>query len=157
MAFIFEPGFSTARQLTQEAGRGIGMDVVASEVKQLGGTLSVEAQAGAGAHFQVRLPLTLAISQALLVDVANELFALPLTSIEGIVRISVEALDGHLREGGAPYLYGGQAYRVRCLGDYLGLPRPLVKDVRTVHAVLIRTPSMLLNGSGPTPVESGRL
>ncbi len=140
VAFIFEPGFSTARQLTQEAGRGIGMDVVASEVKQLGGTLSVEAQAGAGAHFQVRLPLTLAISQALLVDVANELFALPLTSIEGIVRISVEALDGHLREGGAPYLYGGQAYRVRCLGDYLGLPRPLVKDVRTVHAVLIRTP-----------------
>lgn len=139
-AFIFEPGFSTARQLTQEAGRGIGMDVVASEVKQLGGTLTVDGKSGEGARFQVRLPLTLAISQALMVNVAGELFALPLTSIEGIVRIGVEALDGHLREGGAPYLYGNQAYRVRCLADYLGLPRPSLKDARTVHAVLIRTP-----------------
>lgn len=139
-AFIFEPGFSTARELTQDAGRGIGMDVVASEVKQLGGTLAVEARPGAGARFQVRLPLTLAISQALMVGVSGELYALPLGSIEGIVRIASEALDNHLREGGTPYLYGGQAYRVRYLGDYLGMARPNREASRTVHAVLIRTP-----------------
>ena len=139
-AFIFEPGFSTARELTQDAGRGIGMDVVASEVKQLGGTLAVEARPGAGARFQVRLPLTLAISQALMVGVGGELYALPLGSIEGIVRIASDALDNHLREGGTPYLYGGQAYRVRYLGDYLGMARPSREGNRTVHAVLIRTP-----------------
>lgn len=136
--FIFEPGFSTARALTQDAGRGIGMDVVASEVKQLGGSLAVSAERGRGTRFQIRLPLTLAVSQALLVSVSDELYALPLVNVEGIVRIPPEALAGHLAEDGPPFLYGDQAFRVRHLGDYLGVPPAVDVRSRSAHAVLIR-------------------
>jgi chemosensory pili system protein ChpA (sensor histidine kinase/response regulator) len=144
--FIFEPGFSTARELTQDAGRGIGMDVVASEVKQLGGTLAVTAERGRGTRFQIRLPLTLAVSQALLVAMADELYALPLTNVEGIVRIPPEALAGHLAEDGPPFLYGDQSFRVRYLGDYLGVPPSADLLGRTVHAVLIRSPDGATGG-----------
>ncbi|MGK3925260.1 ATP-binding protein, partial [Enterococcus faecium] len=74
--FIFEPGFSTAAQLTQDAGRGIGMDVVASTVRQLGGTLALQSAAGVGTRLQLLLPLSLAVSQALLVAVGEEIYAL---------------------------------------------------------------------------------
>ncbi|MDB5977770.1 MAG: putative histidine kinase related protein, partial [Nevskia sp.] len=76
--FIFEPGFSTAKKLTQDAGRGIGMDVVASEVKQLAGTLELRSEVGKGTRFLLRLPLTLAVSQALLVGVGPDSYAIPL-------------------------------------------------------------------------------
>src|ERR1041384_4840803 len=85
--FIFRPGFSTAKELTQVAGRGVGMDVVASEVKQLGGTFDLRSETGKGMRIIIRLPLTLAISQALLVSVGTEMYAVPLASIEGIARI----------------------------------------------------------------------
>lgn len=144
--FIFEPGFSTARELTQDAGRGIGMDVVASEVKQLGGTLVVTAERGRGTRFQIRLPLTLAVSQALLVSVGDELYALPLANVEGIVRIAPAALASHLAEDGPPFLYGDQSFRVRYLGDYLGVPPSPDLLGRTVHAVLIRSPDGATGG-----------
>jgi chemosensory pili system protein ChpA (sensor histidine kinase/response regulator) len=144
--FIFEPGFSTARELTQDAGRGIGMDVVASEVKQLGGTLVVSAERGRGTRFQIRLPLTLAVSQALLVSVGDELYALPLANVEGIVRITPAALASHLAEDGPPFLYGDQSFRVRYLGDYLGIPPSVDLLGRTVHAVLIRSPEGATGG-----------
>ena len=72
-------------RLTQQAGRGVGMDVVATEVKKLGGALFIESKPGAGARFTIRLPFTLAITQALIVRVHDELFALPMATVEGIV------------------------------------------------------------------------
>ncbi|MEQ1438661.1 Hpt domain-containing protein [Fontimonas sp. SYSU GA230001] len=138
--FIFMPGFSTAKQLTQDAGRGVGMDVVAAEVKQLGGSLELASETGKGARFKVRLPLTLAMAQSLLVGVGHELYAAPLSSIEGIARIPREELDGLLSETGPEFAYGGQHYRVRHLADLVGLPREIPEDLRTVHAVLVRMP-----------------
>jgi len=136
--FIFEPGFSTAQKLTQDAGRGIGMDVVAAEVKQLGGTLEIGSETGKGARFLIRLPLNLAISQALLVSVSNEMYAIPLPSIEGIARIPREQLDSFYSEDGPTYGYGGFEYRVRYLGDFIGSSREAPKDGKTVSAILVR-------------------
>lgn len=136
--FIFEAGFSTAQKLTQDAGRGIGMDVVAQEVKQLGGTLEIGSETGKGARFLIRLPLNLAISQALLVSVSNEMYAIPLPSIEGIARIPREQLDSFFSEDGPTYAYGGHEYRVRYLGDFIGAPRDIPREGKTVSAILVR-------------------
>ncbi|TXH05216.1 MAG: hybrid sensor histidine kinase/response regulator [Nevskiaceae bacterium] len=136
--FIFEPGFSTAKKLTQDAGRGIGMDVVAAEVKQLGGTLEIGSETGKGARFLIRLPLNLAISQALLVSVADEMYAIPLPSIEGIARIAREQLDAYYDEQGPVFSYGGHEYRVRYLGDFIGVDRPQGGESKTVSAILVR-------------------
>src|SRR6185503_921495 len=105
--FIFEAGFSTAKQVTQTAGRGVGMDVVASEVKQLGGTLELSSEPGKGARFLIRLPL----SQALLVGIGGEAYAIPLPTLESIARVAVDKLDDYLREDGNPFVYGGQEYK----------------------------------------------
>jgi len=144
--FIFQPGFSTAKKLTQDAGRGIGMDVVASEVKQLGGALELTSEWGRGTRFLVRLPLTLAMSQALLVGVGHEQYAIPLSSIEGIARIPREQLDAHYAEDGTPLNYGGNEYRVRYLGDFIDIPRDRATEQRTVNAVLVRMGEGLMAG-----------
>ncbi|HUP92769.1 MAG TPA: Hpt domain-containing protein, partial [Solimonas sp.] len=136
--FIFEPGFSTAKKLTQDAGRGIGMDVVASEVKQLGGTLDLGSEAGKGARFLIRLPLTLALSQALLVGVGPEQYAIPLPSIEGIARLPRDQLDNYYSEDGPMFGYGGHEYRVRYLGDFIGVQRDQASESKSVSAILVR-------------------
>ena len=84
---ILQPGFSTAGELTQTAGRGVGMDVVDNEVKKLGGSMRIESTAGQGTRFLIRLPYTLAITHALIVNVGEETFALPLPTVEGITRV----------------------------------------------------------------------
>lgn len=92
--FIFHAGFSTASQVTQLSGRGVGMDVVASEIKQLGGTVHIESRRGQGTRFVVRLPFTLAVNRALMVRANEDTYAIPLNQIEGIVRVSpFELLD----------------------------------------------------------------
>ena len=83
LQYVLRSGFSTASQLTQASGRGIGMDVVASEVARLGGTLQIDTQMGKGTRITVRLPFTLAVTQALIVRAASELYALPLPTVEG--------------------------------------------------------------------------
>jgi chemosensory pili system protein ChpA (sensor histidine kinase/response regulator) len=136
--FIFEPGFSTAKTLTQAAGRGIGMDVVMAEVKQLGGTLELGSQAGKGARFLIRLPLNLALAQTLLVKAGGETYAVPLSSIDGIARIPTARLAELYREDGPLFDYGGSGYRVRYLGDFIGLPREIDAEQKSVSAVLVR-------------------
>ena len=136
--FIFEPGFSTAKRLTQDAGRGIGMDVVASEVKQLSGTLELRSEPGRGTRFMLRLPLTLAVSQALLVGVSGDSYAIPLSSIEGIARVPRGELADYSREDGPLFAYGGRGYRVRHLGDYVGAAHSPDADARTYTAILVR-------------------
>jgi len=136
--FIFEPGFSTAKRLTQDAGRGIGMDVVASEVKQLAGTLELRSEVGKGTRFLLRLPLTLAVSQALLVGVGTDSYAIPLPSIEGIARVPRAELNDYARDDGPLFAYGGRGYRVRHLGDYVGVPHAPDPDARTYTAILVR-------------------
>ena len=87
-ALIFRPGFSTAEKVTSISGRGVGMDVVRTNVEKLNGIITIESEVGKGSTFYLKLPLTLAIVQALLVEVASETFAIPLVSVVETVRIS---------------------------------------------------------------------
>lgn len=79
--FIFEPGFSTAAVVSNVSGRGVGMDVVRSNIESIGGSVSLSSVAGKGSRFSLRIPLTLAIAPALIIEVAGQRFALPQTSV----------------------------------------------------------------------------
>ena len=121
MRFVLEAGFSTADAVTQIAGRGVGMDVVNSEIRQLGGVLDIDSVAGRGAAFTVRLPFTLAITQALLVGLADELYAVPLASITGVTRLSAAQLEARYQKDDRDYLYGGETFRIHNLKEWVGL------------------------------------
>ena len=86
---IFSPGFSTAESVSDVSGRGVGMDVVKKNVARLKGSFDVQTQSGVGTTFTIKLPLTLAIIQALLVRVANELYAIPLDSVVESQRVEM--------------------------------------------------------------------
>jgi chemosensory pili system protein ChpA (sensor histidine kinase/response regulator) len=124
LQFILETGFSTAAKVTQVSGRGVGMDVVNSEVKQLGGSLHIDSIHGQGTTFTVRLPFTLALNQALLIEVGEDTYAVPLSSIEGIVRMRSEDLKAYYDDPSARFEYGGYDYEVRHLGSVLATGKP---------------------------------
>ncbi|MEO5361122.1 MAG: chemotaxis protein CheA [Nitrospirota bacterium] len=85
--YIFLPGFSTAKVVSDVSGRGVGMDVVKTNISKLNGTITIETEKGKGSKFLLRLPLTLAIIQALMVGVGTEVYAVPLASVVETVRI----------------------------------------------------------------------
>jgi chemosensory pili system protein ChpA (sensor histidine kinase/response regulator) len=120
LQLILEPGFSTASSITQHAGRGVGMDVVVNEIKKLGGALFTESQPGLGVKFTIRLPFTLAITQALIVRTGEELYALPLPSVEGVARVPRSEVQKHLAEDSPTFTYGKQVYRFQHLGAFIG-------------------------------------
>lgn len=139
MQLILEPGFSTASNVTQHAGRGVGMDVVVNEIKKLGGALFTQSQPGQGVKFTIRLPFTLAITQALIVRTGDELYALPLPSVEGVARISKSEVVKHLAEETPTFNYGGQVYRLQHLGAFVGGgPSQLPELDVSVPLILIR-------------------
>ena len=90
MRLIFLPGFSTAETVTDVSGRGVGMDAVRNKIEALGGLLELESKAGQGTKVKIRLPLTLAIIQALLVRICEETYAIPLGSIDSTINIMPE-------------------------------------------------------------------
>ncbi|HEY6515144.1 MAG TPA: Hpt domain-containing protein [Steroidobacteraceae bacterium] len=139
MQLILEPGFSTAGALTQQAGRGVGMDVVATEIKRLGGALHMETKAGEGSVFTIRLPFTLAISHALVVRTGEEFYALPLPTVEGVLRLTKAEVSAHLGRDAALFDYGGQKYRFQHLAVFVGLePSSLPESDVTIPVVLVR-------------------
>jgi chemosensory pili system protein ChpA (sensor histidine kinase/response regulator) len=139
MQLVLEPGFSTAGSVSMQAGRGVGMDVVASEIKKLGGALHMETKAGEGSRFIIRLPLTLAISHALILRANDELYALPLPTVEGVVRLSRAEVEAHLGSDAPPFEYGGQKYKFQHLAFYVGRePGPLPDGDVTVPVILVR-------------------
>ena len=83
--FIWEPGFSTAAEVTEVSGRGIGVDIVRAKVEEIGGTVSLESHQGQGTIFTIRLPLTVAILPCLLVEIEGQTYALPIESVQEIV------------------------------------------------------------------------
>jgi chemosensory pili system protein ChpA (sensor histidine kinase/response regulator) len=139
LQLVLEPGFSTADRLTQQAGRGVGMDVVATEVKKLGGGLFIESSPGEGATFTIRLPFTLAITQALVVRVHDEFYALPVATVEGVARLTRSEIERHLAEEHPTFEYGGQAYRFQHLGTFLGSgPSALPETDAALPVILVR-------------------
>ncbi len=89
---IFEPGFSTAEKITNVSGRGVGLDVVRTHIEKLNGTVTVSSQANVGSRFTIRLPLTLAIIQGLLVRVGKEVYSIPITSVIESHRVQSEEI-----------------------------------------------------------------
>jgi chemosensory pili system protein ChpA (sensor histidine kinase/response regulator) len=139
MELILTPGFTTAGKVTQAAGRGVGMDVVANEVKKLGGSLRISSVTGQGTNFTVRLPFTLAITQALIVRTGDEVYALPLPSVEGVARIPRAELENLLSQSEPSYQYGEQTYKFRHLGMYLGgQAANLPSDEPFIPVILVR-------------------
>ncbi len=122
--YILYEGFSTADDVSQIAGRGVGMDVVDSEIKQLGGSLSISSQPGKGSVFNVRLPLTLAINQALLVQLGDDIYAIPSASIEGVALLNASEVEENLVGKRNHYEYAGEKYQMHYLGSLLGLGSP---------------------------------
>jgi chemosensory pili system protein ChpA (sensor histidine kinase/response regulator) len=126
METIFTPGFSTATEVTQVSGRGIGMDVVRSEITGLGGRIEVASELGKGTTFTIYLPLTLAVTQAVLVRGGNHIYALPSAMVEQVQELKPEALT-QLYEAGAVEWQGGHypfSYLPRLLGDQEHTPTP---------------------------------
>ena len=139
MQLILTPGFSTASVVTQSAGRGVGMDVVANEVKKLGGSLRISSVTGQGTNFTVRLPFTLAITQALIVRTGEEVYALPLPTVEGVARIPRGELENLLSQTEPSYQYGEQSYKFRHLGMYLGgQAAKLPQDEAFIPVILVQ-------------------
>jgi chemosensory pili system protein ChpA (sensor histidine kinase/response regulator) len=139
MQLILEPGFTTATVVTPSAGRGVGMDVVTNEVKRLGGSLQIDSTAGQGTRFTIRLPFTLAVSQALILRSGSELYALPLPTVESVVRLPKSVVMQHLAEESPTWSYGGQVYAFQHLGLFIGgRPSELpIQDV-PIPVILIR-------------------
>ncbi|MCW8919011.1 MAG: Hpt domain-containing protein [Gammaproteobacteria bacterium] len=127
MHFILESGFSTADALTQVAGRGVGMDVVNSEIRQLGGVLEIDSVYGQGSVMTARLPLTLSVSRALLVYVGEDIYAIPLPSISGIERISGAELEARLDTEHPTHNWLGDDYDLMHLTAALGAGKGMIQ------------------------------
>ncbi len=137
---VLLPGFSTAKEVTQISGRGVGLDVVSSEVKQLGGSLEIDSQPGRGTSFIIRLPLTLAITDALLMRVGEDVFAIPHGSVEGVVRIRRKDLLACYAGTQSGYPYAGKNYVVNYLGRMMGMGQGEVPETaRWLPLLLLHT------------------
>lgn len=119
LQFILQPGFSTAEKITQISGRGVGMDVVHEEVRQLGGSMFIDSTPGLGVHFRIRLPFTVSVNRALMVQCAEDQYAIPLNTIQGLVRVLPNELEGHYQLDPPVYEYAGQRYELYYLGELL--------------------------------------
>jgi two-component system, chemotaxis family, sensor kinase CheA len=102
--FIFKAGFSTASQVTSVSGRGVGMDVVRTNIERIGGTVELKSQEGKGSSFMIKIPLTLAIVSALIVESAGERFAIPQLCVVELVRAAADSEHRIERVHNAPFL-----------------------------------------------------
>ena len=118
---IFLPGFSTADKITDVSGRGVGMDVVRSKIEALGGHVDVETTLDEGSVFKIKLPLTLAIIQALLVKVQEEMYAIPLGAIDSTINITPDAIKTVRNK--EVIVLRGQIIPIIRLGNVLSVPR----------------------------------
>jgi chemosensory pili system protein ChpA (sensor histidine kinase/response regulator) len=132
---IFHPGFSTAEEITELAGRGIGMDVVRSEAASLGGRVSIASEAGKGAHFTIHLPLTLAVTQVVILSSGGTTYAVPSVLVEQVQQLKTGALAAAYNEGAVQW----QSQRVQMY--YLSA---LLGDVNSAPVTQQYSPLMIL-------------
>ncbi|MDP1520863.1 Hpt domain-containing protein [Porticoccus litoralis] len=139
--FIFEPGFTTAEKVSQVSGRGVGMDVVNSQVRELGGTIQIHSHPGQGTEFIIRLPFTVSVNRALMIEMYGELYALPLSSVDGVVRMSPSELEQYYRHPDSRLEYAGEQYEVRYLGSLIkeGAAPRIDTSLQSVFMVLVHS------------------
>jgi two-component system chemotaxis sensor kinase CheA len=132
LALIFEAGLSTAQEVTSISGRGVGMDVVRSNIERIGGIVEVDSKLGEGTRMTLRVPLTLTIIPALTVSIAGQHFAIPRSAIEEIVRANGESVTlEHLGGAGIATIRGRRVPEVS-LSDILGLPSEVDEKDRSL-------------------------
>ena len=126
---LFRPSFSTAEKISDLSGRGVGLDVVKSRITALGGHVEVETEFGKGSKFIVRLPLTLAIIQALMIHIADEKYAIPLSNIQNIEDVHKE--DIKLIQNQEVIVVRNEIIPIIRLREVLGLPKAEDKEMMT--------------------------
>ena len=133
---LFVPGFSTAKVVTDVSGRGVGMDAVKTKIESLGGMVDVETKVSEGSKFKIRLPLTLAIIQALLVKVGEEIYAIPLGSIDSTINIT----PGDIKtiQNQEVILLRGQIIPIVRLDKVLNIPdAPCADEAEELYVVIV--------------------
>jgi chemosensory pili system protein ChpA (sensor histidine kinase/response regulator) len=133
---IFQAGFSTAETVTAVSGRGVGMDVVKSETANLGGRIGAESETGKGTRFVIHLPLTLAVTQAVLVRSGSHHYAIPSSMVAQVRELRPEAIEAVRKEGSAEFL--GDRYPWRFLPALLGNPAASPEPARRHWLILLR-------------------
>jgi chemosensory pili system protein ChpA (sensor histidine kinase/response regulator) len=138
LPFILQAGFSTSDIITQISGRGVGMDVVHAEVKQLGGSMVIDSVPGKGTRFRIRLPFSVSVNRALMVVCGDEHYAVPLNTVDGIVRVMPGELEAYYQTSPPRYQYGGRSYELRYLGELLNHGSPnLVGQLQALPVLLV--------------------
>lgn len=132
---VFLAGFSTSDVVTDVSGRGVGMDVVKNKIESLGGLIDVETKIDEGSRFKIRLPLTLAIIQALLVQVKQEIYAIPLGSIDSTINITTN--DIKTIQNREVILLRGQIIPIIRLADVLNVPETDASDSQDLFVVVV--------------------
>src|SRR4051812_22613416 len=137
LQLIFLPGFSTAARVTNVSGRGVGMDVVKTNIEAIGGTIEVESVPGQGTCTRLRIPLTLAIVPALTIECAGDRYAIPQISLQELVALDAEKAAAAVEEvgGASVYRLRGELLPLVHLAEVLGLPSDR-HDGHVVIAVL---------------------
>ena len=136
--FIRESGFSTATSVTGLAGRGVGMDVVNSEIKQIGGSMEIQSEPGKGTRFTIRIPFSLAVMQAIGVSVDDRPFLIPLNSVAGVARMTPADFSLLVTTESPAYEFAGEAFPLLELEPLLNAP-PLPMDRENVSLMMIRS------------------
>ena len=136
---IFRPGFSTAGEVSQLAGRGVGMDVVKTEVSELGGRIEILSQLGRGTTFRLYLPLTLAVTQTLLLRVGTQMYAVPSTMIEQVLELKEAPLTELRQRGKVEWM--GNRYPFHFLPHLLGDAGAVPEAQRRYWILLLRSGS----------------
>ena len=134
---IFNPGFSTATEVTELAGRGIGMDVVRSEAGSLGGRIAIASQAGQGAQFTIHLPLTLAVTQVVIVRTGEKIYAVPSVLVEQVQQLKATALATAYDEGAIQWQ--GQRVPLFYLPTLLGDRQTLAVTQQYAPLIIMRS------------------
>ncbi|MFL9609764.1 Hpt domain-containing protein [Methylobacillus sp. Pita2] len=137
LALIFEPGFTTARTVSQISGRGVGLDAVRSDITALGGRIDVNSTQGTGTIFSIFLPVTLSVSQAVLVRYGNRQFALPAVMVEQVVKLKPDVLTATYADG--KLSWAGHDYPIYFLGRLCGDAQATAESQRYTPVMLLRS------------------
>ncbi|HVL79401.1 MAG TPA: chemotaxis protein CheA [Sphingomicrobium sp.] len=132
LALIFEAGLSTAKEVTAISGRGVGMDVVRSNVERIGGIVELDSRLGEGTRMTLRVPLTLTIIPALTVSIGNQHFAIPRSAIDEIVRANGESVTLDILGGAGVATIRGRRVPEVALADILGIDSNVRDEDRTL-------------------------
>ena len=136
---ILHSGLSAAESVTKLAGRGVGMDVVDNEIKRLGGSIEIISEANVGTTFVIRLPYTLALTQAIIVQVADHRYAIPASGVQGLIRMNINEFRRRILEGDLGYDYAGEQYQIQELNKLLSVDSEAMIEGNQVPLVMIKS------------------